>query len=408
MANQARQKAKTSTIAETTREMSQAAITGGGIESATMAKRMQADDDNTKQKQDFRQSAKQQAKQSPESNVVSFKKAPSEDPRQTKEQAKTHPSDGGDRKPEISDGKVTSPTKITNSFNYSPVTANDNVADKPDLRNTANRDGQRDTRSIAQRDTPVIPATSLGSDAAANLPKGFVQDELSDPTRIRNKRGPEEEENFTGQATNDNTKIEDTQDLQNSFVDERSSLVQPAAIGELEEQEQRWGLYVQIVREGLAKEKIEITDQEILNLLDCNFHVKFPLLMFAACFLADLGEIFFGLTTIVLTPILLPGGFALMLIGIIEACMGVVIFFFWSQYYIETASELTKKVPFTKRLMLRFIWRRAWMFLFELAPWIGGVVPMKTLMVVYIYRTQKKISERAQEILAQARTESGI
>ena len=71
----------------------------------------------------------------------------------------------------------------------------------------------------------------------------------------------------------------------------------------------------------LAKEKIDLTDDEIRNLIGSNFKVKFPYIMFSVCVMFEIGTLLLALVSLVLSFILLPMG---LIIGAISAISSAV------------------------------------------------------------------------------------
>lgn len=312
--------------------------------------------------------------------------------------------------------------------------ANDNSNQNPDRTKTSGRNFQvqnnlqKETEQGTITRTGVVDKTNvvtgafgkeekaadsgpqLSDDAAKNLSKEDAA--LLDQTQV--KRKPVDNDGLGLTADNDNAQDfnnlenSDEQNYENEFGARQTNSGAIAAALTLADQKDRREKYLQIIKSGFEAEKIPITDEEALKLIDTNFHVKFPFITFFMCLIFEMGQATFGVMTLILDFVIFPVGMMLTIFGvIISACKGI-FFYFWMNYYAKNASDFTSNIPFLKRVVLRIIFRRSWLLLLGLIPEIGDFLPVQTFMVYMTYRSIKKTSEKAEKILEQGLSQSGF
>lgn len=186
------------------------------------------------------------------------------------------------------------------------------------------------------------------------------------------------------------------------------NLLQIESLVQEEEETEKQEKFLEIIKSELKKINVHATDEEALGLLNSNFKIKFPWLMFIFCFFYDFGNLIMGVTSIFLSMTIPPIGFMFMFIQLIEGIIFTLFFFLWANHYAKEASDFTKKVPMIRRFIIRNLFRRFWIVLIQDIPYIGKVLPVNTFMAYYTFNYLDKIGLKVKQSTQKASNESGI
>jgi len=287
--------------------------------------------------------------------------------------AKRGPSDGGSIAP--------------------PKLANDNQLQQDNDPNKANNQAPASQRGGA----PVVPnPTAVSKETQSTLSPEIAKLLNTQGQVNRNQDRKSGEFDEDEEEGNRNFELENLQQQQeNLFLQ-----------NQFEEEENEDGnreKFIKAVKIEFEKKKIQMTDEEIMSLVDSNFKVKFPMIMFSLTVMAELGDLVLGLVGVVLTFILPPVGLIIDFMQIFVGFIFTVSFFLWNNYYAKNASDYSNKVSFVRRLIWKFAIRRSWAMAFKWIPIIGELVPINSILVILTYRYMKKVTRDAEKIYQEKR-----
>lgn len=380
-----------------------------------------------------------------EQNGQQVKTRPSEIPRPVQTGTKpttnkTRPSDGGDAVPintqintqSNNQQNQSSPQNMVNNFNYNPAgprPANDNNRNNS---NIANRQGgsqattQAENRnqnlggvagaepenvknipsgvpSTQRGGAPVIQnPTAVDAETASTLPRQ-ISESLQNQAQVRNQN-----QNTSEDFTEQGIKKSNYDFIRENIRQQQEDLNVLNTLDQIEEEENNNQNFINEVKSEFARKKIVMTDDEVMSLVNSNFNVKFPWIMFSIAVAVETGDLILELLGIVLTVVIAPAGIA---IGFIQTFIGgimAVSIFFWNNYYAANASDYSAKVSFVRRQAWRFMIRRSWALVVKMVPYVGAFVPMDSIIIILTYRRLKKITKEAQEIYENKKNKFGV
>jgi hypothetical protein len=152
------------------------------------------------------------------------------------------------------------------------------------------------------------------------------------------------------------------------------------------------------VRSELEKEKIFLSDSDVLSLSGSKFKVKFPWIMFCVTFMYEFIGVVVGLISILFTVIVPPIGFMSVPVTAFTGFVGMVVFFLWSNYYAENCAEYARRVPMLRRFIIRRIFTRGWFMLARAIPYLGNFLPVGTFLVWYSYHYETKRAKKIKKV----------
>jgi hypothetical protein len=301
--------------------------------------------------------------------------------------------------------KNSSPSELVkNTFSGQDLskTANDNQARTTINSETGAKKTQepevRDIRRLDQRVQDAIGTPELlPKEASANL-SGQLAESISDPTKIRDKDSKEGLDPQNEYLNSDN----DNENFDNSEIEKFNQQLESSRLeieSQRDSQKEEDEEFINKVRNELAKEKIDLTDDEIRGLISSNFKVKFPYIMFSVCVMFEIGTLLLALVSIVLTFILLPMGLIIGAISAISSAVMSLIVFAWTYYFVHNASDFVKKIPMMKRFLIRMMFKRGWIMLAKLIPILGSFLPIQSFMVYMTYENMKKVALKVEKIV---------
>ncbi len=286
--------------------------------------------------------------------------------------------------------------------------AKKNTATQMDNLNYKN-DSQEENKSnvvvgaFGTKSKPVQNQNELGL-AGENI-AGPVKKLLEDQTFIKKTANDNEQEKEDFIAEKNFKDSDEGENLQDEIPENLDLNVK---IFTESEEESKKSNFIEIIKSEFEKINLKINDDEALKLLDSNFKVKFPWIMFSFCVFYEFGNLILGIVSIFLSVVLPPIGFMFMLVQLVEGFIFTIFFFFWTNYYSTEASDFTKKVPIVRRFMIRNLFKRFWVLLIQDIPYIGKIIPVNTFMVYYTFKYLEKLNSKAEISTQKAAEDSGL
>lgn len=275
-----------------------------------------------------------------------------------------------------------------------------------DNRQAANDNKPRDIRTLQQRVDQANPSPGQFVGGAETNIAGGVKETIENQANVRpknpNNTGPEQAENIQADMQEQQADAENQNFLNQQNFDYQNL---PYLLQEQEEAKQKQE-YIDLVVSGMAEKKINISEQEALDMYDVDFKVKFPFLVFIVSMFVELGDLILvlvGLVFIILLPISIMINAVAFLTGILIS----VVYFVWSNWYAKNASEYIRKNGVIKNYFIKLAFKRMWASVFKAIPIIGQAAPINSILIIYTYRHISKISNHSMQVVEEAKAKSG-